>query len=113
MKAFGCYITKHGFPGRDAGFIRWETTADSYLQFGAHFLLFSSQFIEIREIQSSKLVQVIPGDGLQQLHQSTSAILIANKNKRSNVGEDVIELSETTEIAPFSSPPLSARSPAW
>jgi hypothetical protein len=112
--AFGCYITKHGFPGRNAGFIRWETPAHSCLQFGKHFLLFSSQFIEVREIQSGKLVQAISGDGLQLLHQSSDSILIANKSERSNVREDIIELSETTELAPLASPPLSARSPgAW
>jgi hypothetical protein len=102
----GCYISKHGAPNRQAGYIRWETRATSYAHHGAHILLFSSQFIEVRNISSGRLVQVIEGDDVRLLHQpqekvTEDAILAVMKggmDDKDGISEKLVELSETSEI---------------
>jgi len=63
----GCYITRHGAPTRSCGYVRWEAKATSFAHVGAHLLLFSPEFVEIRHIQSGRIVQVIEGEDIRLL----------------------------------------------
>ncbi|KIJ62800.1 hypothetical protein HYDPIDRAFT_29949 [Hydnomerulius pinastri MD-312] len=113
----GCYITKHGQPARDAMFIRWEIKATSFVNRHPHVLLFSSEFIEIRDIQTGRLEQVIEGVDIRLLLHTPSTrgpLLVAmrgQKDDEDGVSERIVELVETAEIAP-ATPASGAFAPA-
>ncbi|KAH7930131.1 hypothetical protein BV22DRAFT_1028615 [Leucogyrophana mollusca] len=103
----GCYITKHGVPSRSCGFIRWESRATSFAHRGAHVLLFSPEFVEIRNISTGRLVQVIEGTDVRLLLHSNvgdqrgETLLVAmrgEKNDKEGVSDKIIELVQTAEI---------------
>ena len=100
----GCYIDHQGVPSRRSGFIRWETKATSYANRGEHLLLFSPEFIEIRQILTGKLVQVIEGEAVRLLHTgflpTDTSILVAMKGRSGDgvVADKIVELFETSEI---------------
>lgn len=58
---FGLYITKHGDPSRSTGTIEWEGTAERVAFHQPYILLFDSRFIEVRHVETGRLVQIIPG----------------------------------------------------
>jgi RHO1 GDP-GTP exchange protein 1/2 len=103
----GCYVTKHGFPARSAGYIKWETRATSFAQRGAHVLLFSSQFIEIRNTANGLIVQVIEGTDIRLLYASPfyaddEPVLVAmrgDKDDKDGRSEKIVELVETSEYS--------------
>jgi hypothetical protein len=102
----GCYITKHGQPSRSSGFIKWESKADSFAVRGNNVLLFSSQFIEVRDIMTARLVQVTEGTDIRLLHSYAPAspdetILVVqrgSKDDKDGLSQLVSELLETKEI---------------
>ena len=102
-----CYISKHGEPSRSAAYIRWECPAISYARRGPHVLLFSPSFIEIRAIQSGRLVQVIEGREIRLLQRGLggdeeSDMLIIGKRgeieDRAGLSEGLFEMVQTAEI---------------
>ncbi|TFK40376.1 hypothetical protein BDQ12DRAFT_680852 [Crucibulum laeve] len=104
--ALGCYIEKYGTPKRNSGYIRWETTATSYTHRGGNILLLSPEFIEVRNIITGRIVQVIEGQDIRLLHagptgSSTDPILVAmkgSKDDKDGVSDKIVELTETSEI---------------
>ncbi|KAF4571140.1 hypothetical protein EYR36_008468 [Pleurotus pulmonarius] len=112
----GCYISKYGAPQRNSGYIKWETQAASYAHRGPHILLFSSSFIEVREIESARLVQVIEAHDIRLLYSGPlqgefeDVTLIAMKNGKddSNSSEKVVALEPTVEIQSSVTTPASA-----
>ncbi|KAH8833385.1 CNH domain-containing protein [Flagelloscypha sp. PMI_526] len=59
---FGIYVDKHGDPSRSTGgVIEWEGRAERVAQHNPFILLFDSRFIEIRSLETGRLVQIIPG----------------------------------------------------
>jgi len=62
---FGLFVNRYGQPGRVAELIQWEGTAERVaLQF-PYVLLFNPRFIEVRHLQTGRLVQVIPGSNVR------------------------------------------------
>ncbi|EGN99254.1 hypothetical protein SERLA73DRAFT_168758 [Serpula lacrymans var. lacrymans S7.3] len=110
----GCYITKHGVPCRSSGFVRWETSVTTFAQRGDHVLLFSSDFIEVRNISKGRLVQVIEGSDIRLLqHNSLSEdrtddnLLVGmkgEKNDKEGISDKILELVETTEFNSLQAP---------
>ncbi|KAI6013474.1 hypothetical protein BKA83DRAFT_680034 [Pisolithus microcarpus] len=102
----GCYVTKHGRPSRDSSFVRWEIKADSFLHRAPHVLLFCSEFIEVRDVQSGRLDQVIEGADIRLLYAPNvrSALpLVAwrgGKDDEAGLSEQIVELIDTAEITP-------------
>ncbi|KAG6373463.1 hypothetical protein JVT61DRAFT_6616 [Boletus reticuloceps] len=100
----GCYITKYGQPTRDSVFIRWEIKATSFLHRPPHVLLFSSEFIEIRDAQTGLLKQVIEAVDIRLLIQaplSRGSLYVAmrgQKDDEDGLSDRIVELVETTEI---------------
>ncbi|KAF9238478.1 hypothetical protein BU15DRAFT_88333 [Melanogaster broomeanus] len=100
----GCYITKHGQPARDCKFIRWEIKATSFVHRPPHVLLFSSEFIEIRDVQTGLLEQVIEGVDIRLvLHTPSSrgplfVAMRGQKGDEDGVSDRIVELVETAEI---------------
>lgn len=62
---FGLYVDKHGEPSRPTtGTIEWEGTAERVAIHSPYILLFDTRFIEVRHIQTGRLVQIIPGHNM-------------------------------------------------
>ncbi|EIW84261.1 hypothetical protein CONPUDRAFT_163433 [Coniophora puteana RWD-64-598 SS2] len=106
----GTFITKHGHPSRSCGYIRWETPAQSFAHRGAHVLLFSSEFVEVRTLAAGKLVQVFEGTDVRLLLHSSlrpanggveEPLLVAmrgEKDDRDGVSDKIVELNETAML---------------
>lgn len=75
---FGLYVDKHGDPCRTIGTVEWEGTAERVAFHPPYILLFDSRFIEIRHVETGRLVQIIPGSDVRCIWDgrrvSTSAI---------------------------------------
>jgi hypothetical protein len=103
----GCYIDKHGVPTRESDYIKWETKAVSYATRNGHILLISSEFIEIRNITTGRIVQVIEGKDMRLLYSEPHTgkehpILVAmlgGKDDQDGVSDKIVELIETEEIS--------------
>lgn len=117
----GCYITKHGIPNRSSGYIKWETKATSFAQRGYHVMLFSPQFIEIRNITTGRIVQVIEGSDIRLLYSGPvynedDNVVFATKGSKDDkdgISEKIVELVATSEItATPATPGLAGPTPS-
>ncbi|KAJ7469221.1 CNH domain-containing protein [Mycena latifolia] len=63
---FGLYVDKHGIPSKTATnpVIEWEGSAERVALHAPYILLFHPQTIEVREIATGRLGQIIPGNGM-------------------------------------------------
>lgn len=99
---FGCYVTKHALPTRKCGYVRWETKAMACAARGPHIILFSPQFLEIRDIPTGRLVQVLEGRDFRLVQSETgSPLLVAMRGKKDDKQGMSDELVELVETAPF------------
>ncbi|KAG6879934.1 hypothetical protein C0992_009290 [Termitomyces sp. T32_za158] len=62
---FGLYVDKHGVPNRQNGTVEWEGTAERVAFHAPYFMIFDTRFIEIRDLATGRLVQIIPGNDLR------------------------------------------------
>ncbi|KAF8806960.1 hypothetical protein BYT27DRAFT_7101268 [Phlegmacium glaucopus] len=103
---YGCYINNYGPPSRGCRYVKWETKAVSYTHRNGHILLISPEFIEVRNITTGRIVQVIEGHDIRLLssgpHTSKSdPVLVAmcgGREDQVSVSEKIVELNETQEI---------------
>ncbi|CAE6460834.1 unnamed protein product [Rhizoctonia solani] len=100
---FGCYVTKYGAPARQSAFVRWETRATSVAFRWPYALLFSPSFIEIRNVETGGLVQVIQERDIRLLCQGppyNGPILAAMRGEDDAKGktDSVVEILETVPI---------------
>lgn len=107
----GCYITRRGVPSRSCGYIRWETPASGFAHRGNHVILVSSQFIEIRNITTGRIVQVIEGLDVRLTYSGSltddkdDRILVAmrgdtDSGRDGSSADRLVELVETVEYVP-------------
>ncbi|KIJ51066.1 hypothetical protein M422DRAFT_65631 [Sphaerobolus stellatus SS14] len=102
---FGCYVTKHALPTRKCGVVRWETRATAYAERGPHILLFSSNFIEVRDAGTGRLVQVLDGQDIRLVQsQPGLPLMIAKQGATDSKRGSVDELIELLETAPLDTP---------
>jgi hypothetical protein len=118
--AVGCYVTKQGIPARSCGYIRWETPISSFAHRGNNVVLVSSQFIEIRDISTGKIVQVLEGVDVRLMYSGPPTrnkddrILVAmrgNKCEDGSYADRLVELIETVEFVPQT--PASVEPVMW
>ena len=114
----GCYITRHGEPTRSCGYVRWETKATSFAHVGVHLLLFSSEFVEIRHIQTGRIVQVLEGEDVRLLYcgllPGEKVTLMAMRDGAGDTPgpkDKIVELVETRELRKSPRVSSSASSP--
>ncbi len=62
---FGLFVDKHGDPNRATTAVEWEGTADRVALHIPYILLFDSRFIEVRRLETGRLVQIIPGNDVR------------------------------------------------
>ena len=81
---FGLYVDKHGDPSRRTGAIEWEGTAERVALHPPYILLFDSRFIEIRYVETGRLVQIILGNDIRCIWDGRSQIVLERSwNERS------------------------------
>ncbi|KAG8792825.1 hypothetical protein FRC12_004768 [Ceratobasidium sp. 428] len=100
---FGCYVTKYGAPARQSAFVRWETRATSVAFRWPYALLFSPNYIEIRNVESGGLVQVVQERDVRLLYSGPpyeGPVLAAMRGEDDATGktDNVVELLETAAI---------------
>ncbi|KAI9512114.1 CNH domain-containing protein [Russula earlei] len=71
--AFGCFVDDHGKPARSTFYVPWEATATAYAHRDDHLFLFSPSFIELRRVQTGKLVQIMEMNDMQLLQSGSLA----------------------------------------
>ncbi|KAG9315323.1 hypothetical protein JVU11DRAFT_4464 [Chiua virens] len=112
----GCYITKYGQPTRNSSFIRWEIKATSFVHRSPNILLFSPEFIEIRDVQTGLLKQVIEATDIRLLIQGPflrGPLYVAmrgHKDDEDGLSDQIVEIVETVEITPKTPIPGSFKS---
>jgi hypothetical protein len=62
---FGLFVDRQGNPSRSTGIIEWEGTAERVAMHAPYVLLFDSRFIEVRHVETGRLVQVIAGNDIR------------------------------------------------
>ncbi|WVQ82680.1 hypothetical protein IAT38_004812 [Cryptococcus sp. DSM 104549] len=62
---FGIYINRHGEPNRDCRAIEWEGRPDSVAFHPPYLLLISAPFIEIRHIDTARLLHIYTGSDIR------------------------------------------------
>lgn len=62
---FGMYVNRYGEPNRDMEAIEWEGTPDSVVFHPPYILLVSASFIEVRHIDTAKLLQIYTGSDMR------------------------------------------------
>jgi hypothetical protein len=61
-----------GKPARTNYHIEWERRTTTYARRGQHLLLLSSGYIEVRNIDSGKLIQIVEGNEIRLLRSGLS-----------------------------------------
>lgn len=133
---FGVYVDKHGDPVRGGVTIEWEGTAERVAFHPPHILLFDSRFIEVRNVETGRLAQIIPGKeirciwdgrGLSSSHSNqvvsdseqqeakvhavmTNMITLDGQARTKAIAQQVFELVPTVPL--YNPPPVNRRSMA-
>jgi len=84
---FGIYVDKHGDPSRSTGTIEWEGTAERVALHHPYILLFDPRFIEVRQIETGRLAQIIPGNDVRCIWDGRG--VSSNRFTPANAGQDM------------------------
>jgi len=117
--SFGCYISKHGEPTRKHGFVRWETSIESFVVREPHVILVGASSIEVRHTPTGRLLQVVEGREirlLQGLPKGTgqgAPILVARRGAHNDAHGMSDQLLELVPTAPLEVPSLDESGLIW
>jgi len=94
---FGCFVDHTGKPARSSYYIQWERRASAYTRRGAHLLLLSPGYIEVRKIDSGRLVQILETHEMRLLRSSLTdpvpiAAMIGGTEDDGGRTEKIVEL---------------------
>ena len=86
-----------GKPARSSYYIQWERRASAYTRRGAHLLLLSPGYIEVRKIDSGRLVQILETHEMRLLRSSLTdpvpiAAMIGGTEDDGGRTEKIVEL---------------------
>ncbi|KAL0576451.1 Rho guanine nucleotide exchange factor [Marasmius crinis-equi] len=84
----GLYVNKRGESSRPTSFIEWEGSAERVALHSPYILLFDSCFIEIRHIQTGRLVQIISGNDVRCLWDGRGVNVAATTNSVPGQNDD-------------------------
>jgi hypothetical protein len=93
----GCLVDQAGQPADSNYYIEWECKATAFARRGPHLLLFSPAYIEVRNIDTGKLVRMIEVNELRLLCSSLTDWLmpmatVATKDSDGGHTEKLVEL---------------------
>ena len=94
--------------------MKWETQAQSFAYRGDHVLLFSPDFIEVRDVQNGRLLQVMEAVDMRLLYFNPSAgnndpMILAMKGKKADKDDfsiKIVELAATVALSPGPQSPV-------
>jgi hypothetical protein len=94
----GCLVDQAGQPADSNYYIEWERKATAFARHGPHLLLFSSGYIEVRNIDTGKLVRMVEANELRPLHSGltdwlTPLAAITTKDGDGGHTEKLVELA--------------------
>ncbi|BEJ01662.1 hypothetical protein CcaverHIS631_0603440 [Cutaneotrichosporon cavernicola] len=82
-EAFGFYVDQHGLPNRSCQAIDWEGKAENIVFHPPYLLLISPSFIEVRHINTAKLLQIYTGVDIRCTWDGTGGMI-----RRQETGPD-------------------------
>ena len=93
----GCLVDQAGQPANSNYYIEWERKATAFARRGPHLLLFSPGYIEVRNIDTGKLVQMVEANELRLLRSDltdwvTPVAAITAKDYYDGHTEKLVEL---------------------
>jgi len=104
FEGFGCFVTKRGVPAIKAGFVQWEIPATSFAFRPPYILLFSKDFVEVRDVATTQLVQIIEGKDIRLAHGGPpffGPLMFAMRGEKDDnrgLSDKLVELIETAPI---------------
>ncbi|KAH8423462.1 putative Rho guanyl nucleotide exchange factor (Rom2) [Aspergillus melleus] len=84
---FSFFVNRNGWRARPDWRISWEGNPNAFALSDPYILAFEPNFIEIRHIETSELINIMTGKNIRMLHSSTREILYAYEDES---GEDVV-----------------------
>ncbi|KAH9959334.1 citron-like protein [Russula dissimulans] len=89
----GCFIDEDGKPAGSRYYTPWECTAGACAHRGPHLLLFSSEIIEVRSVDTGKFIQIIEISHLRPLRcgSSEQGMLVAAMSNGAEGDDDYTE----------------------
>lgn len=93
----GCFVNQAGQPADSNYYTEWERKATAFVRHGPHLLLFSSGYIEVRNIDTGKLVRMVEANELRPLSFGLMdwpppLAAITTKDNNGNHTEKLVEL---------------------
>jgi hypothetical protein len=71
---FSFFVNRNGWRARPEWQIAWEGQPTAFALSYPYILAFEPSFIEIRNVESSGLVNIITGKNIRMLHESTREV---------------------------------------
>ncbi|KAJ7497980.1 CNH domain-containing protein [Mycena galericulata] len=104
---FGLYVNKHGdpSPSRPVGTVEWEGTAERVAFHAPYILLFDSRFIEVRDVETGRLAQIIPGNDMHCLWDGRGQASNSNEQNLADHRNGVIQDARVHGVMNAPEPP--------
>lgn len=100
---FGIFLDQDGCPSqiRERNIIEWEGAAKRVVLRLPYIVLFDSTFVEVRDLETGGLVQVLTGDGIE--------CIWAESDLPGRVSETCLQVAIDAERSMFEDVPLEGR----
>ncbi|KAJ7860483.1 Dbl-like domain-containing protein [Mycena olivaceomarginata] len=111
---FGLYVNKHGDPSptRPLGTVEWEGTAERVAFHAPYILLFDTRFIEVRDVETGRLAQIIPGNDMRCLWDGRGQATSSNEQNLADHRNGVLQEARVHGVMNAPEPPSQPGRPA-
>ncbi|KAJ7308583.1 Dbl-like domain-containing protein [Mycena albidolilacea] len=111
---FGLYVNKHGDPSptRPLGTVEWEGTAERVAFHAPYILLFDTRFIEVRDVETGRLAQIIPGNDMHCLWDGRGQATSSNEQNLADHRNGVLQEARVHGVMNAPEPPSQPGRPA-
>ncbi|KAF7345363.1 hypothetical protein MVEN_01554200 [Mycena venus] len=111
---FGLYVNKHGDPSptRPVGTVEWEGTAERVAFHAPYILLFDTRFIEVRDVETGRLAQIIPGNDMRCLWDGRGQSSNSNEQNLADYRNGVLQDARVHGVMNAPEPPSQPGRPA-
>ncbi|KAJ7780243.1 Dbl-like domain-containing protein [Mycena maculata] len=111
---FGLYVNKHGdpSPSRPIGTVEWEGNAERVAFHAPYILLFDSRFIEVRDVETGRLAQIIPGNDMHCLWDGRGQASNSNEQNLADHRNGVLQDARVHGVMNAPEPPAQPGRPA-
>ncbi|KAF8166590.1 Dbl-like domain-containing protein [Mycena galopus ATCC 62051] len=104
---FGLYVDKRGdpSPSRPLGTVEWEGTAERVAFHAPYILLFDTRFIEVRDVETGRLAQIIPGNDMHCLWDGRGQATNSNEQNLADHRNGVLQEARVHGVMNAPEPP--------